>query len=106
MSSHFKKMNVQKNYLTLTNERRVRLIHNSTTEKELKILSQQENSHMLKGKTSIGELRRFLWLCAVEGEKEEGRELGLNEIEFARLINLFAPEEISKFVSKIAFPAN
>ena len=53
-------------------------------------------------KISTKELRLMAWCCAVEGERLEGRDLGMTEVEFGALVTIHTMAEVGpKFASMV-----
>lgn len=79
---------MKNDYLTLTNGRTVRIMFNMNALHDVSQLAGIEITDLASGKADIGVLRTIAWCSAIEGEKAEGKELGLSEIEFGRLMNM------------------
>jgi hypothetical protein len=75
-------------YLTLSDGRSVRLIWNINALDKFTELTGKEITDLTDGKTNVSTLRTIGWCCAIEGEAAEGKDLGLDEIQFGRLITL------------------
>ena len=75
-------------YLTLSDGRDVRLIWNMNALGRFTELTGKELTDLTDGKANVSTLRTIAWCCAIEGEEAEGKELGLDEIQFGRLITM------------------
>lgn len=77
-------------YLILANGRRVRIAWNMNALDEFVKTTGKELSELTSGKTDVALLRTVAWCCAKEGEKMEGKELSLTEVEFGSLMTMSA----------------
>jgi hypothetical protein len=75
-------------YLTLADGRRVRVCFNMNALCEITRLTGIEMTDLADGKAGVKELRSIAWCSSVEGEAADGKELGLSEIEFGRLMTM------------------
>lgn len=75
-------------YLTLSDGRSVRLIWNMNALGRFSDLTGKELTDLTNGKTNVNTLRTIAWCCAIEGEEAEGKELGMDEVQFGRLITM------------------
>jgi hypothetical protein len=75
-------------YLTLSNGRQVHILFNMNALGEVNRLMGIDLINLADGKADIQTLRAIAWCSAIEGEAADGKELGLNEIEFGRLITM------------------
>jgi hypothetical protein len=76
------------NYLILSDGRSVRIEWNMNALGNFTAITGKDISELKDGKTDINALRTIAWCSAVEGEALDGKELGLNEIEFGRLMSM------------------
>ncbi|MGA2407735.1 MAG: hypothetical protein ABSF81_13445 [Bacteroidales bacterium] len=100
---------MKKYNITLINGRNIRLICNSP--KEMLKLVETETSKKKEGTFTdegliISELRYILWLMAIDGEKAEEKELGLNELEFGRLLDIINLKQYMELIPMICFSQN
>lgn len=86
-------------YLILTDGRKVRVEWNMNALCEFTSHTGTEMNELAGGKADIKKLRIIAWCSAVEGEAAEGRELGLSEIEFGRLMGMQSVIEFSKILA-------
>jgi hypothetical protein len=77
-------------YLILANGRRVRIAWNMNALDEFVRTTGKELSELTGGKADIALLRTVAWCCAKEGERMEGKELALTEVEFGGLMSMTA----------------
>lgn len=77
-------------YLTLADGRKVRILFSMNVLEEFSVTTGKEMTDLVGGKADIALLRKIAWLSAREGEKADGRELGLDEMQFGRLMSMFA----------------
>ena len=75
-------------YLILSDGRQVRVCFNMNALCEVTRLTGIEMTDLAGGKANVSTLRAIAWCSAIEGERAEGRELELTEIEFGRLISM------------------
>jgi hypothetical protein len=83
-------------YITLTDGRRVRIEWNMNALGEFTVRTGKEMSDLAGFKADIKTLRVIAWCSAVEGEACDGKELGLSEIEFGRIMNMQSIIEFSE----------
>ncbi|HOG56593.1 MAG TPA: hypothetical protein PK727_04625 [Bacteroidales bacterium] len=81
-------------YLTLANGRDVRILFSMNVLEEF-VTSTGKEVIDLNGIADIALLRKIAWLSAREGERANGKDLGLDEMEFGRLMSMSA---ITRFV--------
>jgi len=86
-------------YLTLTDGRRVRVEFNMNALDMFVKVTGKEMSDLTDGKADVGTLRTIAWCSAKEGEIIEGRELGIDEIHFGRLMNMANIIEFSEILA-------
>lgn len=86
-------------YLTLTDGRKVRIEFNMNSVGEFTAITGKELVEFQTMKADVKVLRTIAWCSAVEGELCDGRELGMDEIQFARLMNMNAIVEFSKILT-------
>jgi len=87
-------------YIELDGGRRVRILWNMNALGEFTELTGIEMSDLAGGKAKINELRTMAWCSAKEGEVAEGKELGLSEIEFGRLMTMASIVEFSAILTR------
>jgi hypothetical protein len=87
-------------YITLKDDRKVRIEWNMNALDSWGKITGKEMSDLAAGKADIGDLRTIAWCAAVEGELCDGRDLGLNEVEFGRLLHMQAIIEFSKILTE------
>jgi len=90
-------------YITLSDGRRVRIEWNMNALGEFTSLTGKEMADMLnmkEGRADIKTLRIIAWCAAMEGEAADGKSLGLNEIEFGRLMTMHSIVEFSGILAK------
>jgi hypothetical protein len=75
-------------YLTLTDGRSVRIEWNMNALEEFTRTTGKEMTDLAGGKSSVSDLRMIAWCSAIEGEAANGKELGLTEMEFGRLMSM------------------
>lgn len=75
-------------YITLANGRRVRVFWNMNALGEFTRITGKEMTDLADGKADISTLRTIAWCSAVEGERLDGKELGLTEIEMGGLMSM------------------
>jgi hypothetical protein len=90
-------------YLTLADERKVRILWNMNALGEFTKLTGREMTDLVDGKADVNTLRTIAWCSAVEGEAADGKELALDEIQFGRLITM---EGIVAFSAILATQSN
>jgi hypothetical protein len=87
-------------YLTLSDDRRVRIEWNMNALAEYTSLTGREMTDLTAAKADLKILRVIAWCSATEGEAADGRELGLSEIEFGRLMSMKCVIEFSEIISR------
>jgi hypothetical protein len=87
-------------YITLKDERKVRIEWNMNALDIWSNLTGKEMSDLASGKATVSDLRTIAWCAAIEGEQCDGRDLGLSEVEFGRLLHMQAIIEFSKILSE------
>lgn len=75
-------------YLFLTNERKVRIEWNLNSLSEWSQMTGKEITDLATGKPDLSVLRTIAWCSAREGERLDGHEFELDEIEFGGLIDM------------------
>ena len=87
-------------YLELTNGRSVRILWNMNALANFTVLTGKEMTDLVK--PDVNTLRTVAWCSAVEGEEAEGRQLGLTEVEFGRLIGMAGIVKFSEILTEQA----
>lgn len=87
-----------KDFITLTTGRKVRVEWNMNALADYTSATGRELADLTTTHVNIRELRMIAHCAAVEGEKADGRELGLNEEEFGRLMGMNAVVEFAKIL--------
>jgi hypothetical protein len=87
-------------YLTLTNDRKVRILWNMNALGEFTRITGKDITDFIDGRADVNTLRAIAWCSAVEGEEDEGRSLDLTEKEFGRLIDMRGMIEFSKILTE------
>lgn len=87
-------------YLTLADGRRVRILFNMNALGDVKNKTGIEMTDLAEGKADINLLRTIAWCSAIEGEAADGKELGLNEVEFGRLMTMAGIVEFSAILTE------
>lgn len=87
-------------YLTLKDGRRVRIEWNMNSLAEYTALSGREMTDFAGKKADVATLRTIAWCAAVEGEAADGKELGLTEMEFGRLMTMSGMVEFSEILTR------
>lgn len=75
-------------YLTLSNDRKVRVEFNWNVASQMIGLTGIDINGLISGNADIQLLRTIAWCCAVEGERLDGREFELSELDFGGLVNM------------------
>lgn len=75
-------------YLTLTDGRCVRIEWNMNALGDFTRITGKEMTDLVDGKADVNMLRTIAWCSVKEGEAADGKELGLDEIQFGRLMNM------------------
>jgi hypothetical protein len=75
-------------YLTLSNDRKVRVEFNWNVAADLILLTGVDIDKLIGGNADVQLLRTIAWCCAVEGEAMDGKEFELSELEFGRLVSM------------------
>jgi len=87
-------------YLTLSNGRKVRIEWNMNSMGQYVNITGNELTEFKSKKADINTMRKIAWLSAVEGELCDGKELGLDENQFCRLMNMPAIIEFSRILTE------
>ena len=87
---------MEKYYLTLSNDRKVRLDYTSHAAREF----MKRKCNKLRKYDAL-ELRFIMWYFATDGEKADGKDLELSEVEFGRLIDMSAILEFNRIVKRM-----
>lgn len=87
-------------YLTLSDGRQVRMEWNMNALSEFVAVTGREITDFATNKADIKTLRTIAWCSAVEGEAADGKELGLTEIEFGRLMTMTAITLFSEILTR------
>jgi len=67
--------------------KRVRMLYNINAIALFSSYSKKEPQDMA-GNKDVTVFRQLAYACAIEGEAADGRDLGMNEIEFGRLVSV------------------
>ena len=97
---------MEKYYLTLTDGRKVRVLWNDYATREFERLTGIELAILADGKPRIPETLCFAWLAITEGQKADGKDLGLTQRELVRLFDMSVAIELNKILVKIALSQN
>jgi len=93
---------MEKQYVKLLNDRRVRLAYYPKItvdfRKQTGTFMAAFTNELRKGKFPIQEMLSFAWLMAIEGEKLDGKELGLDKKEFGGLLDIPTFSQIYKII--------
>jgi hypothetical protein len=89
-------------YLTLTNGRKVRIEWNWNAVKSWTRSTGKVLADLASLKAGPDDMLSIAYHSAIEGEEADGRELGLTEKEFGRLINMQGIIEFSKILTEQA----
>lgn len=87
-------------YLTLTDNRRVRVLWNMNALGDFTAVTGTEMSELAGGRADVNKLRTIAWCAAKEGEAADGKDLGLNEHEFGRLMSMQNIVEFSEILAR------
>lgn len=87
-------------YLKLINGREVRILWNMNALGNFSALTGKEMTDLVKA--DVNTLRTVAWCSALEGEAAEGRELGLDEVQFGRLVDMAGIVKFSEIISEQA----
>jgi hypothetical protein len=93
-------------YLTLTNQKKIRVIWNESAEKKFTELVGKEMILFADGSASPSEMLTFAWCAAVEGEAADNRELGLTEKELGRIMNGHTMNDLAILCAGMVFSEN
>lgn len=80
------RLSMKAQYLKLTDGREVRIMWNMNALGSFTRLTGKEMSDLTS--VNVDTLRTIAWCSAVEGELADGRALGLDEMQFGRLIDM------------------
>jgi hypothetical protein len=86
-------------YITLINGKTVRIMFNMNALGDVAKRTGIEITDLASGKADLNMLRSIAWCSAMEGEAADGKELGLNEIEFGRLMSMANIVEFSAIIT-------
>ncbi|MZP67230.1 MAG: hypothetical protein GT597_13915 [Bacteroidales bacterium] len=89
-----------RDYITLTDKRRVGIEWNMNALADYTAKTGKELTDLAVTKTNIRELRIIAHCAAIEGELADGRELGLTEEEFGRLMGMNAVIAFAQILKK------
>lgn len=87
-------------YLELSNGRKLRICFNMNALCEVTKLTGIEMSNLAGGKIDIPTLRSIAWCSAIQGERNDGKELSLTEIEFGNLLTMEGIVIFSKILTE------
>jgi hypothetical protein len=79
---------------------------NRNSAKEFQKHTGKKLASFSSGKVSFFEIRCFVWLAAVEGERADGKKLELTEEEFCCLFGFDSAIEFSKAIINIVISKN
>jgi hypothetical protein len=85
-------------YIELADGRRVRIMWNMNALGEFTRMTGKEITDLTDGRVDIAILRQMVWYCAKEGEKLDGRELPLTEVELGSLMSMRNIVEFSEIL--------
>jgi hypothetical protein len=86
-------------YLTLADGRKVRICFDMNALGMFTALTGKEMPDLVAPITDFNLLRTVAWCSAIEGENAEGRELGLSEVEFGRVMNMISINQFSQILT-------
>jgi hypothetical protein len=92
-------------YISLTNGRKIRIEWNWNTVAEWTARTGREITDLNDGKADVSQMRTIAYCCAVEGESIDGKELGMSEVEFGRLVNMQGIVDFAKILTSQALLA-
>ncbi len=87
-------------YINLSDGRRVRIEWNMNALAEFTALTGREITDLTGGTADIKLLRAIAWCGAKEGEAADGKDLGLDETGFGRLMNMKSIVEFSEILTR------
>jgi hypothetical protein len=87
-------------YLNLTDGRKVRLEWNWNSVNTWTDSTGKELTDLADGKAKTSDMLSVVYNAALEGEDADGKELGLSEKEFGRLVNMQGIIDASKIISE------
>jgi hypothetical protein len=87
-------------YLTLSNGRKVRIEWNMHAMGEYVNITGRELLEFKSKKADLNTMKTIAWCSAVEGEICDGRELGMDETQFCRLMNMQSIVEFSRILTE------
>jgi hypothetical protein len=87
-------------YITLSDGRKVRIEWNMNALGEFTSATGKEMTDLTGGKADVKTLRTIAWCSAVEGEAADGKELGLTELEFGRLMTMASIVAFSEILTR------
>jgi len=101
---------MRKFYITLSNGKKVRLFFKSELLVEFVKLIGKDFSYytdgLLRGDYMMSESIALAWLMAIEGERLDGKELGLNKDEFGRFMSIQSTNEFLAIFPQLIFLEN
>lgn len=89
-----------RDYITLTDNRRVGIEWNMNALAEYTAKTGRELTDLAVTTTNVRELRVIAHCAAIEGELADGRDLGLTEEEFGRLMGMNAVIAFAQILQK------
>jgi hypothetical protein len=92
-------------YITLTDGHKVRIEWNWNAVADWSARTGKEITDLSNGKADVAQMRTIAYCCAVEGESMDGKELGLSEVEFGRLVNMQGIVDFAKILTNQALLA-
>jgi hypothetical protein len=90
-------------YLTLINGRKIRILFNMNAVGEIKKATGLELVELGKVDKDLDIIRTIVYICANEGERADGKDLGMSEVDLGGMMSISNMVEFAEIFSRQGF---